>query len=69
MAQKLKDLEITNVDFVDEGANKGADILITKQRDKKSGIRKAFHTLAVALGVADETDGEAVENSVNGPDQ
>lgn len=63
MAQKLKDLEITNVDFVDEGANKGADILITKQRDKKSGIRKAFHTLAVALGVADETDGEAVEKS------
>lgn len=63
MAQKLKDLEITNVDFVDEGANKGADILITKQRDKKTGIRKAFHTLAVALGVADETDGEAVEKS------
>lgn len=66
MAHKLKDLEITNVDFVDEGANKGADILITKNRDGKSGLRRAWETIAKALGLVDETDGrESVEKSAH----
>lgn len=66
MAHKLKDLEITNVDFVDEGANKGADILITKNRDGKSGLRRAWETIAKALGLVDETDDtDSVEKSAH----
>ena len=49
MPKKLKNLEITNVDFVDEGANQKANIKITKSR--KSAISKAFSALGKAIGI------------------
>lgn len=48
---KLKDLKITNVDFVDQGANRRADILITKRKDRTEGaLRKAWEAISKALG-------------------
>lgn len=38
MAKKLKDLEITKVDFVDEGANQRADIKLYKKKDATNPI-------------------------------
>ena len=37
MASKLKNLHLTKVDFVDEGANQRADIKLTKRNDNGSG--------------------------------
>lgn len=34
MAKKLKNLEVTKVDFVDEGANQGANIKLFKRKDQ-----------------------------------
>lgn len=41
MATKLKNLKITKVDFVDEGANPDADIGITKNRGDAGGVHEA----------------------------
>lgn len=48
---KLKDLEVTNVDFVTEGANKRADVLITKGR-KPNPMQAAFNSFARQFGFA-----------------
>ena len=77
MPKKLKNLEITNVDFVDEGANQKANIKITKSR--KSAISKAFSALGKAIGIReipesiekaaasfnDEINGNAVDQICN----
>ena len=34
LAKKLKNLEVTKVDFVDEGANQGANIKLFKRKDQ-----------------------------------
>lgn len=63
-AHKLKDLKITSVDFVDEGANKRADILIRKNRgEKDGGLRRALRTIAKALGLETENDEEPVKKA------
>ena len=41
MATKLKNLHLTKVDFVDEGANQRADIKLTKRNDQGDGGTKA----------------------------
>lgn len=46
MAKKLKNLKITKVDFVDEGANPDADIGIRKKRDAPDGRNPAGGSLA-----------------------
>ena len=39
MATKLKDLKVTKVDFVDAGANPGANIMIYKNKEGEMCIR------------------------------
>lgn len=65
MATKLKNLKVTNVDFVDEGANPDADIKLTKRKGdadgeapKKSGfMKKLFSFIGKAAGMEqDEID-------------
>lgn len=59
---KLKNLEVTNVDFVDEGANKRADILITK---RKNPVKAAFVSLGKALGLVEDDDQEPEEEQID----
>ncbi len=69
MATKLKHLKITKVDFVDEGANPDADILLFKRKqeepaspaiskEEESFIKKITDSLRSAFGIAapDEKD-------------
>lgn len=72
MATKLKNLRISKVDFVDQGANPDADIKLYKRREestqvdsrKKNGgvIKKLFHLICKAAGIdPDELDSEMDE--------
>ena len=61
MAFKLKDLKISKVDFVDEGANQQANIVLLKRKDTMgeggeevgNPVRKFFSAIAKAVGLKD----------------
>ncbi len=74
MAKKLKNLKISKVDFVDEGANPDADIKMTKRKDgakrsveedsgKDTGsiLKKLFGFIGKAAGM----DQDEIDNAVN----
>lgn len=77
MATKLKNLKVTKVDFVDEGANPDAHILLFKNRegagnptdgtDGKGGVlKKLFSLLGKAAGVGQDEIDAAVEELKKG---
>lgn len=84
MANKLEDLEVTKVDFVDQGDNKGARLLLFKRQDSppetppkepppaQDGILKRILTrIAKALGAGDaelEAALEAIEKEQPAPE-
>lgn len=70
MPYKLKDLKISKVDFVDEGANQQANIVLLKRKEDaaKGGekmpggpIKKFFTAIAKAVGLKDEEVAQAAE--------
>ena len=62
MANKLKDLQITKVDFVDAGANQRANIMLFKRDAPKGGetvntknpVKKFLSSIAKALGITED---------------
>ena len=70
MAKKLKNLEVTKVDFVDEGANPDADIFITKKKDgdeeqsekSPSVLKRIFSFIAKAAGIQEEEIDSAIND-------
>lgn len=79
MATKLKNLKVTKVDFVDEGANQRADIKLFKRKDPAdgtveaplnepdSGVKKAIAAICKALGIGTDID-EGPEDVQKGTD-
>lgn len=58
MAQKLKNLNVTKVDFVDEGANPRADIKLFKRKEVEEPVQEAFNDEALADSIIKKiTDG------------
>lgn len=74
MATKLKNLRVTKVDFVDEGANPDADIDLRKRRDapgqeepEKGGfMRKLLTFIGKAAGIEEEEINNAVQEIEKG---
>ena len=62
MSNKLKDLQITKVDFVDAGANQRANIMLFKRNAPKGGetvstenpVKKFLSSIAKALGITED---------------
>lgn len=70
MPYKLKDLKISKVDFVDEGANQQANIVLLKRKEDAakggeempgSPIKKFFTAIAKAVGLKDEEAAQVAE--------
>ena len=74
MAAKLKNLKISKVDFVDEGANPDADIKMTKRKDgenppaeadgrkdARSVLKKLFNFIGKAAGIDEDEIDSAVD--------
>lgn len=74
MPTKLKDLEVTKVDFVDAGDNKRADVVLFKRKDGEpselptpeesghGGVLKRFLAkIAKSIGISDDEVAEAME--------
>ena len=72
MAKKLKHLKITKVDFVDEGANPDADILLFKRKqeepaspavskDEESFIKRLTESLRSAFGFSEPDESDPVK--------
>lgn len=58
MAQKLKNLNVTKVDFVDEGANPRADIKLFKRKEVEEPVQEAFNDEALTDSIMKKiTDG------------
>ncbi|RKJ46559.1 hypothetical protein D7X98_04180 [bacterium 1XD8-76] len=79
MAAKLKNLKISKVDFVDEGANPDADIKMTKRKDgekpsaeadgrkdARSVLKKLFDFIGKAAGMGEDEIDSAVDEIQKG---
>ena len=74
MANKLEDLNVTKVDFVDQGDNKGAHLLLFKRQSdqdtepRKAGgfFRNVVAAIAKSIGATEEQVDAAMEEIVKG---
>jgi len=76
MAYKLKNLLITNVDFVDAGANQRANILITKKAqeggeqdmtpEEKNPVTKFLSSIAKKLGFSENEVANSIAEIAKG---
>ena len=65
MPTKLKNLEVTSVDFVDAGANPGAKISIFKKADdEKNSSENVISKLAKSIGVTEKDFTDALVSSL-----